>query len=93
MTSLLKTVSLRYWLWGRKVPGSKPDSTEDTPLWGMLHVKSYVVAKHPPVGVVRKVGGGSPGQGLSSSSDRGSKLRGASQNSLRVASKWDVNIT
>ncbi|GBN57586.1 hypothetical protein AVEN_157580-1 [Araneus ventricosus] len=28
----------------------------------------------------------------SSSSDRGSKLRGPFQNSPRVASKWDVNI-
>ncbi|GBM32619.1 hypothetical protein AVEN_8458-1 [Araneus ventricosus] len=34
-----------------------------------------------------------PAQVSSSSSDRGSKLRGPSQNSLRVASNWDVNIT
>ncbi|GBO32250.1 hypothetical protein AVEN_273488-1 [Araneus ventricosus] len=34
-----------------------------------------------------------PVQVSSSSSDRGSKLRGPSQNSPRVASKQDVNIT
>ncbi|GBN13983.1 hypothetical protein AVEN_252671-1 [Araneus ventricosus] len=34
-----------------------------------------------------------PAQVSSSSSDRGSKLRGPSQKSPRVASKWDVNIT
>ncbi|GBM76070.1 hypothetical protein AVEN_167490-1 [Araneus ventricosus] len=36
---------------------------------------------------------GVPAQVSSSSSDRGSKLRGPSQNSPRVASKRDVNIT
>ncbi|GBN08657.1 hypothetical protein AVEN_257547-1 [Araneus ventricosus] len=59
----------------------------------LLHVKSYVVAKCPPVGVAWKFGEGVPAQKSSSSSDCGSKLRGPSQNSPRVASKRDVNIT
>ncbi|GBN30634.1 hypothetical protein AVEN_118870-1 [Araneus ventricosus] len=45
------------------------------------------------VGVACKFGEGVPAQVSSSSSDRGSKLRGPSQNSPRVASKLDVNIT
>ncbi|GBM40914.1 hypothetical protein AVEN_234048-1 [Araneus ventricosus] len=61
--------------------------------WGPLHAKSYVVAKRPPVGVTRKFGEGVPAQASSSSSDRGSKLRGPSLNSPRVASKRDVNLT
>ncbi|GBN36930.1 hypothetical protein AVEN_203311-1 [Araneus ventricosus] len=44
-------------------------------------------AEHPLIGVVRKFGGGEPAQVSSSSSDRGSKLRGPSQNSPRVAPK------
>ncbi|GBM33317.1 hypothetical protein AVEN_101644-1 [Araneus ventricosus] len=60
-------------------------------VWGLLHVKSYVVAKHPAVDVTWKFGEGVPAQ-VSSSSDRGSKLRGPSQNSPRVASELDVNI-
>ncbi|GBN89144.1 hypothetical protein AVEN_182994-1 [Araneus ventricosus] len=55
--------------------------------WGLLHAKSYVVAKRPPVGVAWKFGEGVPAQVSSSSSDRGSELRGPSQNSPRVASK------
>ncbi|GBO11827.1 hypothetical protein AVEN_224339-1 [Araneus ventricosus] len=62
-------------------------------VWGLLHAKSYVLAKRPPVVVVLKFGEGVPAQVSSSSSDRGSKLRGPSQNSPRVASKRDVNIT
>ncbi|GBN44597.1 hypothetical protein AVEN_190989-1 [Araneus ventricosus] len=75
------------------IPGSKPDSAEDRHVWGLLHVKSYVVAKRLPVGVAWKFGKGVPAQVSSSSSDRGSKLRGPSQNSPRVAAKRDVNIT
>ncbi|GBL95940.1 hypothetical protein AVEN_227163-1 [Araneus ventricosus] len=56
---------------------------------GLLHAKSYVVAKRPPVGEARKFG-----EGVSSSlSDLGSKLRGPSLNDPRVASKRDVNLT
>ncbi|GBL93899.1 hypothetical protein AVEN_153655-1 [Araneus ventricosus] len=56
-------------------------------------VASDVVTKYPPAGVVvRKFGEGVPAQVPSSSSDRGSKLRGPDQNSPRVASKRDVSI-
>ncbi|GBN72378.1 hypothetical protein AVEN_76571-1 [Araneus ventricosus] len=51
------------------------------------------MAKRPPAGVAWKFGEGVPAQVSSSSSDRDSKLRGPSQNSPRVASKRDVNIT
>ncbi|GBN00202.1 hypothetical protein AVEN_99275-1 [Araneus ventricosus] len=43
--------------------------------------------------VVQKLGEGVPARVSSSSFDRGSKLRGSSQNSPHVASKRDVNIT
>ncbi|GBM36681.1 hypothetical protein AVEN_30208-1 [Araneus ventricosus] len=34
-------------------------------IWDVLHVKSYVVAKRPPTGAVRKFGdGGVPGGGI-----------------------------
>ncbi|GBM53120.1 hypothetical protein AVEN_130773-1 [Araneus ventricosus] len=56
-------------------------------VWGLLHVKSYVVVKRPPVGVAWKFGEGVPVQVSSSSSECGSKLRGPSQNSPLVASK------
>ncbi|GBM75169.1 hypothetical protein AVEN_99567-1 [Araneus ventricosus] len=61
---------------------------------GLLHAKSYVGVKRPPAGVVQKFGGvGSPVEVSFSLSDRGSKLRGQSQNIPRVASKRDLNIT
>ncbi|GBL95437.1 hypothetical protein AVEN_154829-1 [Araneus ventricosus] len=44
-------------------------------------------------GMVRMFGEGVPTQVSSSSPDSGSKLRGPSQNSPRVVSKRDVNIT
>ncbi|GBM47235.1 hypothetical protein AVEN_136601-1 [Araneus ventricosus] len=61
-------------------------------VWGLLHDKAYVVAKRPPVGVAWKFGDEAPAQVSSPSSDRGTKLRGPSQNSPHVASKRDVNI-
>ncbi|GBL65622.1 hypothetical protein AVEN_205248-1 [Araneus ventricosus] len=51
------------------------------------------MAKRPPVGVAWKLRDGATVQVSSSSSDGGSKLRGPSQNSPRVASERDVNIT
>ncbi|GBN24777.1 hypothetical protein AVEN_11509-1 [Araneus ventricosus] len=78
-------------LWGRRVPVSKPDSTEDPLVWGPLHVISYVVAKRPSI--CMEVWRGVPAQVSSSHSDHRSKFRGPSQNSPRVASKRDVNIT
>ncbi|GBN17450.1 hypothetical protein AVEN_232543-1 [Araneus ventricosus] len=50
------------------------------------------MAESPLVGVAWKFGEGVPAQVSSLSSDHGSKLRGPSQNSPRVASKRDVNI-
>ncbi|GBN54850.1 hypothetical protein AVEN_176976-1 [Araneus ventricosus] len=70
-------------------PGSKPNSTEDLPCLGLLHVKSYIVVKRPPIDVVRKFGKGVPVRVSSSLPEPGSKL-GASQNPY-VASKRDVN--
>ncbi|GBM37215.1 hypothetical protein AVEN_14981-1 [Araneus ventricosus] len=84
---------VRPQLWSRRVPGSRPSSTEDPSCMGLLHAKSYAVAKRPPVGVAWKLGEVVPAQVSSSLSDRGSKLRGPSRNSPRVASKRDANIT
>ncbi|GBL85872.1 hypothetical protein AVEN_63195-1 [Araneus ventricosus] len=58
-----------------------------------LSPSCLVGAERPPVGVVRKFGEGVPAHVSSTSSDRGSKLRGPSQNNPHVASKRDVNIT
>ncbi|GBN41229.1 hypothetical protein AVEN_53994-1 [Araneus ventricosus] len=60
---------------------------------GLMHFKSYIGVKRPPTSVVRRFGEGVPDQVSSSSSDRDSKLRGPFQNSTRVSSKRDVNIT
>ncbi|GBM01308.1 hypothetical protein AVEN_170356-1 [Araneus ventricosus] len=59
---------------------------------GLFRAKSYVGVKRPPSGVALKFGEGVPAQVSSLPSDRGSQLRGPSQNSPRVASKRDVNI-
>ncbi|GBM48690.1 hypothetical protein AVEN_114580-1 [Araneus ventricosus] len=40
---------VRSRLWGWRVPGSKPDSLNIRRVWGLLHAKSYVVAKRSPV--------------------------------------------
>ncbi|GBM71092.1 hypothetical protein AVEN_146306-2-1, partial [Araneus ventricosus] len=74
-------------------PPTNPIPLKIRHVWGLLHVKSYVVAKRLPVGVARKFGEEVPAQVSSSSSDRRSELRGPSQNSPLVASKRDVNIT
>ncbi|GBO12627.1 hypothetical protein AVEN_168487-1 [Araneus ventricosus] len=85
---------VRSRLWGRRVTCSKPDSTEDPSCVGFVVRKIMRRGtKHPPVAVVRKFGEEVTAQVSSSSSDRGSKLRGQSQNSPRVDSKRDVNIT
>ncbi|GBO39866.1 hypothetical protein AVEN_168716-1 [Araneus ventricosus] len=62
-------------------------------LCGMLHAKSYVVAKCPHVAVAWKFGEDVPAQVSSSSSDCGSKLQRRPQKDPRVASKRDINIT
>ncbi|GBM82292.1 hypothetical protein AVEN_149617-1 [Araneus ventricosus] len=63
-------------------------------VWGLLHVKIARNGQTPLFRLsVRKFGVGGATQVSFSSSDRGSKLRGPSQNSHRVASKRDVHIT
>ncbi|GBM66028.1 hypothetical protein AVEN_39585-1 [Araneus ventricosus] len=75
-------VAVRSRLRGRRVPGSNPDPTQDPACMGELQVKSYVVDKCPPAGVVRKFVKGVPAQVSSSSSGLGSKLRGPSLTAL-----------
>ncbi|GBN80453.1 hypothetical protein AVEN_139743-1 [Araneus ventricosus] len=48
---------LRSWLRGRNVPGSKPDSTEDSPsMWARCTLNHTLWIKRPPSDVVRKLG-------------------------------------
>ncbi|GBL89857.1 hypothetical protein AVEN_179626-1 [Araneus ventricosus] len=80
----------------RWVPGSEPDLTEDRSRFrAWLTLKPTAWVKRPPSGVKRKFGKVVPAQVTSSSSDhlnRGSKLRGPSQNSPRIALEQDVNV-
>ncbi|GBN06055.1 hypothetical protein AVEN_141317-1 [Araneus ventricosus] len=74
-------------------PGSKPDSTEEPPCkraWCTLNPWGPNVLPFVWCGSLER---GVPAQVPSSSSDRGQKLRGLSQNRLRVAAKQDVNLT
>ncbi|GBM09026.1 hypothetical protein AVEN_229057-1 [Araneus ventricosus] len=75
---------LRCW----RVPGSKPDSTEDPSCIGP--VACSIICRRSNVLPLVWCGSlerGLPVQVSSSSSDRDSKLRGQSQNSPRFASK------
>ncbi|GBN91544.1 hypothetical protein AVEN_161668-1, partial [Araneus ventricosus] len=84
---------VRFRLSGRRVLGSKADSNEDPPcMWAYCTLNYTKGAKRPPSGVVRNLDEEAPAQASSWSSDHGSKLRGSTQNSPRVASKLDVNI-
>ncbi|GBM29059.1 hypothetical protein AVEN_209566-1 [Araneus ventricosus] len=57
-------------LWGLRVPGSKPDSTEDPPcMWACCTPNHTWGTKRPPAGVMRKFGEGMLAQVSSSSSD------------------------
>ncbi|GBM77268.1 hypothetical protein AVEN_265574-1, partial [Araneus ventricosus] len=52
-----------------KVSTSGPEVRNPIPLkirrvWGLLHAKSYVGSKRPPVAVARKFGEGDPGSGV-----------------------------
>ncbi|GBL72228.1 hypothetical protein AVEN_115200-1 [Araneus ventricosus] len=54
---------VRFRILGRRVPVSEPNSTEDPPRMGSCYgcmLNHTVVAKRPPVGVVRKFGEGLP---------------------------------
>ncbi|GBO22969.1 hypothetical protein AVEN_79269-1 [Araneus ventricosus] len=74
----------------RRILRSKRYSIGDPP-WDLLHAKSYVKAKRPPTGVVRKFGEEESAQVSSTVYDRGSELRGLPQNCPRVSSKRDLN--
>ncbi|GBN81915.1 hypothetical protein AVEN_157348-1 [Araneus ventricosus] len=69
---------VRFRLWGTRVR----NPPKICPVFGPLHIKAYVVVKRPPAGVVWELGEGVLAQVSSTLSDRGSKLRGPSQNSL-----------
>ncbi|GBO14535.1 hypothetical protein AVEN_239491-1 [Araneus ventricosus] len=86
---------VRSRLCGRRVPGSKPDSTEDPLCIGPAahEIIRRGTNVRPPVGAARKFEEGLRAPVSPSSSDRGSKLRGQSQSGPRVASKRDVNVT
>ncbi|GBM62291.1 hypothetical protein AVEN_113329-1 [Araneus ventricosus] len=56
-------------LWGRRFQIRNPIPLKIRRVWGLLHAKSYVVVKRPPVGVVRKFGERVAAQVSSSSSD------------------------
>ncbi|GBN84610.1 hypothetical protein AVEN_116741-1 [Araneus ventricosus] len=81
---------VRCELWSRKVPNPIPPKIRR--VLDLLHVKSHVggqtLSRWRGAEVWREI----PAQKLSSSSDRGSKLRGSSRNSPRVALKLDGNI-
>ncbi|GBO10014.1 hypothetical protein AVEN_139518-1 [Araneus ventricosus] len=51
--------------------GSRFETRFHSRVCGLLHVKSHVETKRPPVGVTWEFGEGMPGQMSSSSSDRG----------------------
>ncbi|GBM94766.1 hypothetical protein AVEN_14301-1 [Araneus ventricosus] len=73
---------------GRRFPGSKPDSTKE--------MSCKWAGCTPNTSGLKLVWRGSLERGLVaqvSSTDHGSKLRGAFQNSPRVASNRDANIT
>ncbi|GBO03691.1 hypothetical protein AVEN_188121-1 [Araneus ventricosus] len=84
---------LRSRSWGRRAPGSKPASTVDPPCMGPATFQIIRSGQTPSRWCGVEAWRGARAQVSSSSSDRGSKLRGPSQNSRCVASKWDVNIT
>ncbi|GBM62631.1 hypothetical protein AVEN_187037-1 [Araneus ventricosus] len=78
---------------GRGVLGSKPDSTEELPrkrVWCTLNPSGPNILM---LVWFRSLEREVPAQVSSTSSDKGSKLRGPSQNSPRVSSERDVNMT
>ncbi|GBM09914.1 hypothetical protein AVEN_2875-1 [Araneus ventricosus] len=77
----------------RRVPGPKPESTEDPPCKWARYTLNPSGPTVLPLVWCRSLERLAPAQGPSPPSDRGSKLRGASQNIPRIASKRDVNIT
>ncbi|GBN32861.1 hypothetical protein AVEN_89555-1 [Araneus ventricosus] len=84
---------VRSRLWDQRVLSSKPDSTDDPSCIGPVDVKSYVEGQTFSRWCGAEACRGSSNSCVVVSSDRGSKLRKPSQNSPRVSSKRDVNIT
>ncbi|GBN98108.1 hypothetical protein AVEN_119420-1 [Araneus ventricosus] len=66
---------VRSRLWGRRVPNSEPDSTNDKPYIGLVARRGSNVIPLVPCGSLER---GVPAQVSSSASDHGSKLRGPS---------------
>ncbi|GBN09375.1 hypothetical protein AVEN_89608-1 [Araneus ventricosus] len=65
----------------------------DATRFPLFHEELYILKQQEMRSHIASLEKVVPAQVSSSSSDNGSKLRGSSQNSLRVASKRDVNIT
>ncbi|GBM83949.1 hypothetical protein AVEN_100086-1, partial [Araneus ventricosus] len=74
-----------------RVPGSKPDSTEDTPcMWARYTLNYMLEIKRPHAGVARKFGKEMPAQVSPSSFVRGSKLRGRTKLVLVLLQNWTL---
>ncbi|GBM40594.1 hypothetical protein AVEN_178574-1 [Araneus ventricosus] len=79
---------VRLWLSGPEgVKVRNPIPLKVCCVWRLLHFKSILMVKHHPAGAYGSMERGLPAQLSSSSSDRGSRLRGSPQNIPRVASK------
>ncbi|GBO13886.1 hypothetical protein AVEN_207571-1 [Araneus ventricosus] len=79
---------------GQRIPGLKPDSTENTPfMWACCALNHTQWPNVLPLVWCGSLERRMPAHVPFSSSDRSSKLRGPSQNLPRVASKRDVYIT
>ncbi|GBN26951.1 hypothetical protein AVEN_207964-1 [Araneus ventricosus] len=72
---------VRSWKQGWRFHVQNPVPLKICLVLGLLHLKSYLVAKHSPAGVVGKFVERVPAEVSSSSSDHGAKLRVLSQNS------------
>ncbi|GBM10156.1 hypothetical protein AVEN_258759-1 [Araneus ventricosus] len=76
-----------------KVPGSKPDSIENPPCMLGRRMPNHTWGQTSAFGLGAEACKGGAISGAVPSYDRGSKLRGLSQNILPVSSKRDVDKT
>ncbi|GBM08092.1 hypothetical protein AVEN_123003-1 [Araneus ventricosus] len=76
----------------KQVEGSKSHSSKYPRIWAWCSLLTPS-AKRPPVGAVRCGSLERDGSSAVPSSDHGSKLRGRSQDTLRVFSKRGLNVT
>ncbi|GBM85668.1 hypothetical protein AVEN_55187-1 [Araneus ventricosus] len=83
---------VRYRFWGRRIPSSKPDSTED-PSSIRLYIESYVGGQTSSRWCGVEVWRGGASSGVILVIWPRFKWQGLSQNSSHAASKRDVNIT